>query len=280
MDDLENNSGNKPKGVLNFEEIGKIIAVIKDEGDDKKKKSKSNSGRNLYVADNKTATNEGVRYPEYDIELPSNQRFQYCVDKNIERQIVYIAGASGSGKSYWCKQFLAEYHKVYPSRSIYMFSALDSDITLDSLKYMERVKISDELLNEDFKSEDFADSLCIFDDCDALSNKKLRKKILEIQNTILTTGRHYNVSCLINTHTPCAGFDTKLILNECHACVIFPAGLGGRAKSYLLETYLGLDKLQIKKLKNIDSRSICFIKGYPQVVLAERNAYILTDIDK
>ena len=37
MDDLENNSGNKPKGVLNFEEIGKIIAVIKDEGDDKKK---------------------------------------------------------------------------------------------------------------------------------------------------------------------------------------------------------------------------------------------------
>ena len=37
---------------------------------------------------------------------------------------------------------------------------------------------------------------------------------------------------------------------------------------------------QLRKLKDIDSRSICFIKGYPQVVLAERNAYILTDIDK
>jgi hypothetical protein len=276
MSEIENKSN--AKGCLNFEQVGKIVAIIKDETEGSKKEKKSKPSQELYVCDNKKA--KEVRHPETEIQLQDGYRLQYAVDKNIERQIVYIAGASGSGKSHWCRQFIGEYHKAYPSRPVYMLSALTEDTTLDKLSCIKRIKLSPEFLEDELKSADFADSLMIFDDCDTIANRKLRKKVLEIQSDILSTGRHYNVSCLVTTHTPCAGLDSKLILNECHSCVIFPAGLGGRAKSYLLETYLGLDKLQIRKLKDIDSRSICFIKGYPQVVLAERNAYILTDIDK
>jgi hypothetical protein len=262
------------KGVLNFEGIGKPIALIKNESESSKK---SKRVQQLFVCDNKEA--KDVRHPETEVTLGEDYRFQYCVNKDIERQIIYIAGSSGSGKSHWCRQFITEYHKSYPSRSVYVISALDTDPTLDSVKYIQRIKLTPELLADDLKSEDFADSLVIFDDVDTISNRQIRKKILQIQSDILSTGRHFNVSCLVTTHTPCAGNDSKLILNECHACVIFPAGLGGRAKSYLLEAYLGLDKKQIRKLKDIDSRSICFIKGYPQVVLAEKEAYILLDID-
>ena len=284
--DLENNSGNKPKGVLNFEEIGKIIAVIKDDGDDKKKsiaksiaksKSKSNPGRNLYVADNKTATNEGVRHPEYEIELSNNQHFQIAINKETERQIGYICGGSGGGKSYFCKKYIEEYHKTYPSRPIYVLSALTEDPTLDSLKCIERIKLTPEFLDDDLTAKDFENALLLLDDTDTISNRKMRLKVNQLRDDILSTGRHFNTSILVTTHTPANGFETKLILNEAHFVSICPAALGGRAKSYLLETYLGLDKKQIRKLKNIDSRVITFIKGHPQVVLAERTAYILTD---
>jgi hypothetical protein len=269
-------SETKTKGCLNWEGVGKIIAIIKDENETKNKKK--NPNQELYVCDNKQA--KELRHPEQEVALSDGYRLQYAVDKNIERQIVYVCGASGSGKSYWCRQFITEYHKAYSQRPVYMLSALTEDVTLDKLTYIKRIKLSPEFLEDELKAVDFTDSLVIFDDCDTLANRKIRKKVLEIQSDILSTGRHFNVSCLVTTHTPCSGLDSKLILNESHCVVIFPAGLGGRAKSYLLETYLGLDKLQIKKLKDIDSRSICFIKGYPQVVLAERNAYILTDIDK
>ena len=81
----------------------------------------------------------------------------------------------------------------------------------------------------------------------------------------------------MTAHQPCRGSETKLILNESHFFTIFPLGLQGRAKSYLLEAYLGLSKNQIKKINDIDSRAITFIKNYPQVILSERDAYILTD---
>jgi adenosyl cobinamide kinase/adenosyl cobinamide phosphate guanylyltransferase len=266
------------KGCLNFEGVGKIVAVIKDDTDNKKEKKKNNPHQSLYVCDNKQA--KELRHPETEVQLSDGYRFQLAINKETERQIGYICGASGSGKSYFAKQFILEYHKAYSGRPIYIISALTEDTTLDSLKCIKRIKLSPEFLADELKSSDFADSLVILDDTDTISNKKMRNKVNQIRDDILSTGRHYNVSCLVTTHTPCAGLETKLILNESHFITIFPAGLGGRAKAYLLETYLGLDKLQIKKLKDIDSRSITFIKGFPQVVLAERNAYILTDIDK
>lgn len=273
---VETETKSNSKGCLNFEGVGKLIAVIKDESESKKNK-KHNPSQELYVCDNKQARE--LRHPETEVALDDSHRFQLGINKETERQIGYICGASGSGKSYFAKQFILEYHKAYPSRPIYIISALSEDTTLDSLKCIKRIKLSEGFLADELKSEDFADSLVILDDTDTISNKKMRNKVNQIRDDILSTGRHFNVSCLVTTHTPCAGHETKLILNESHFVSIFPAGLGGRAKAYLLETYLGLDKLQIKKLKNIDSRCITFIKGFPQVVLAERNAYILTDID-
>jgi hypothetical protein len=258
------------KGVLNLEGVGKLIAVIKN---DTVKKSKR--CQELFVCDNREA--KEVRHPETELELGDDYNYQIAIDKNIERSIGYICGASGSGKSYYCKQYIKEYHKAYPTRPIYIISALSEDPTLDSIKHITRIKLTDSFVEDEISSVDFADSLVVLDDTDTISNKKIRNKVNQIRNDILSTGRHFNVSCLVTTHTPCNGTETKLILNESHWVTIFPSGLGGRAKAYLLETYLGLDKHQIKKLKNIDSRAITFIKGYPQVVLAERTAYILGD---
>ena len=68
--------------------------------------------------------------------------------------------------------------------------------------------------------------------------------------------------------------ETKTILNESHNIVFFPSTLGGRSLKYLLDSYLGLDKKQIEKVKNLDSRWVCVCKTFPQVILSEKNIMI------
>ena len=97
-----------------------------------------------------------------------------------------------------------------------------------------------------------------------------------ILNSLLETGRHFNASVIYTSHLPCAGNDTKRILNEAHSITIFPNGLGGRSLKYLLDSYLGLDKEQIKRVKKTDSRWVTIMKSYPMVVLTEKEAYTLS----
>jgi hypothetical protein len=52
--------------------------------------------------------------------------------------------------------------------------------------------------------------------------------------------------------------------------------LGGRSLKYLLESYLGLDKEQIQKIKSTPSRWVTVIKTYPQVVLTEKEIYTIS----
>jgi hypothetical protein len=71
-------------------------------------------------------------------------------------------------------------------------------------------------------------------------------------------------------HTACNGSMSKLLLSECHAIVLFPANMSGRSSKYLLDNYLGFNKQQIQKIKNVNSRAVAIVKSYPMIVVTER----------
>jgi hypothetical protein len=252
---------------MNFENIGSPIALLVDEKDSKKNKT-------LSVC----AKKEDVVTPLYNMELKPNHHFQQIPNKNIERSILYITGASGSGKSYYTAQYIKEYKKMYPKREIYLFSSINDDAVLDKLK-VKRIQLNEDLIREPITAEDFKDSLVIFDDTDAITNKLMKTKVNNILNSILQTGRHFSVSCILTFHTATGGRDTKMILNEAHSITIFPHGLGGRTLKYLLMDYMGLDKHQVKKSKTLESRWVTICKTYPMVVLSEKEAYTLNTKD-
>lgn len=210
-----------------------------------------------------------------EIKLKHNE-FTQLIPSNRERDVLYITAASGGGKSYFTLQFLKEYQKKNPKNDVFLFSSLTEDETLDQFKKLKRVKLNEDFLNEDFIIEDFRDTCIVFDDTDCIQNKKLREKIMNLQNIILDTGRHTKTTCIITSHLPTAGFATKKILNECHSLTFFPNSLGGRSLKYLLEAHIGLDKAQIKKIKSIKSRAFTFIKSYPNIILYEKGSYVLT----
>jgi len=256
---------------MNFEK-GKIIAVIKD-CENEKKRSKKKDNKFLYIDDK---ANNSI--DSYDCDY--NETIQQLPDKETERSILYITGPSGSGKSYYTRNYILEYKKLFPKNNVYIFSSLDSDETLDKIPKIKRIKFTDKFLLYDFKITDFKDSLVIFDDVDSETNKFKKKKIFDILSMILNTGRHERCSCIFTSHLSCAGNETKLILSEAHSITIFPKNAGNRSLKYLLDSYFGLDKHQINYIKKLNSRFVTLIKTYPSVLISEKQAIILNTITK
>jgi hypothetical protein len=243
-------------GNINTDDVGKMIANV--------------GKKILYLSDKpiEDGTNE--------YKCKGDSTIQQIPDKNSERSVLYITGQSGSGKSFYTKNYIVEYHKMYPKNELYIFSSLADYPTLDKLKYTKRIKIKEQpFLEAEIGAIDFAKSLCIFDDCDVISNKIIKLKVYKLLNEMLEIGRHHNVSVIFTSHNATMGLDTKRILNECHSITLFPKNLGGKTSKYLLDGYIGMDKDQIKKLKKVNSRWVTILKTYPQMVISEKEAYVL-----
>jgi hypothetical protein len=261
---------------VNLENIGIPLAIIvnkNDKGDNKKKKTPTPI---VSVSDSK----EGVIRPTTELSLRDKPDliFQPIPNPETERQILYITGSSGSGKSYFTRKYCSEFAKLFPKRQIYLFSSIAEDDSIDSIKGLNRMKLTPEFLEENWEIEDFRDSLVIFDDTDCITDKKTRLKVNGILNMILETGRHTNTYCIYTSHLACAGNDTKRILNEAHSITFFPATAGGRTLKYLLESYMGLDKEQIQKVKHLPSRWVTVCKSYPKCILSEKDVFLINAI--
>ena len=135
-----------------------------------------------------------------DVKLKDkpNLHFQPIPDKNIERSITYITGASGSGKSYYTKMYVDEYKKLYPKREVFLISSLSDDSSIDKIKGLHRVKLNEKFLTTEISAKDFKDCCVIFDVTDCLTDKRYRLKVAEVLNSLLETGRHFNCDMIVD----------------------------------------------------------------------------------
>jgi hypothetical protein len=243
---------------------GTPVAVVTNEDKPKQKKM-------LFMYDTK------VPDGEHSISLEGNDTYEKAIDTSQEREVMYVSGMSGAGKSYYCKQFIEKYHKKYPKRLILVFSSLGSCKTLDKLKYLKRIKImEEEFMNRTLTAHDFKDSLVLFDDIDVISNKKIKMKVYETMNSILQIGRHTNTTALVTSHSATAGNDTKIILNEATAITLFPKASGNKGLLYIADQYLGLDTKQAKALKQIEGRFVTVIRAHPRCILSLKSANMIS----
>ena len=254
--------------MLNFESIGIPIATIKSV--DIKKKQPT-----VYLASPEESSE--IRHGMDIYTLPSDKHFECAINTDTERQIVYVSGSSGSGKSYWCRQYIQAYQKAYPKREIYVFSAIAEDPSIDKIKNLHRIKLTDSFIEDDLSAEDFEKSLTLFDDCDTITNSKLRKAVMKLQDDILQTGRHFEVSAVITSHLSCNGKETRLILAEAHIITFFPSQMSVRGLKYLLESYIGLSKDQIHMVKNLPGRAVSYIRGCPRVLVSDKQVMTISN---
>ena len=248
---------------FNFEKIGKSLARI--EGGKLSGKVVSISGF------------DGEQPVKSFTEIPlKDGKYQQLPNPDTEREILYIVGPSGSGKSYYTRSYITEYKKKHKKADIFLFSALKEDETLDKLKPPpKRIVIDDRLVSDPIPVEEFKNTCVIFDDIDVISNKTHREAVYSILNQILEVGRHHKITCIVTNHLPTAGKDTRRIINESHSVTYFPhSGSAGQMKR-LLTDYLGLDSTTLKRIRKQQTRWATIFKNYPMAILTERLVFSL-----
>jgi hypothetical protein len=247
-----------------------------------------NSGEPVVLINNRKAKNkiciekDGILNSK--LELTSEhlddpeEVFQVLPRTSKDRQIIYIPASEGSGKSYWCCEYIKAFHKIYPKQKIFVFSSLEDDETLDKCaKLFKRVKIDDDWVKNPFSIYDFKDfkesdggCLCIFDDVDNISNKYISEAVYTLINNIIDVGRHFNISLIYTAHKPADKKRTSCILNSCHSIVYFPYGVT-RSTKYVLESYFDIDKKKIDELKKFKSRWMCVSRQVPRMFIGEKD---------
>jgi len=118
---------------------------------------------------------------ELDNDDESIQHMPYTMnDEGNTRQILYVSGASGSGKSYYAASYIREYVKMFPKNDVFVVSSVDKDKQLDSIKNVKRIKLDEKFYETPFTIEDFKDSLMVYDDTKMISNNMIKEKITNI----------------------------------------------------------------------------------------------------
>jgi hypothetical protein len=216
------------------------------------------------------------------VKLPDDSHFELIPSRDPKkREVWYIAGASGSGKSHIAKGLAEQYMKQYPDRQVYLVSKLEQDDTLDSMKGRQCIRLKPaKLVEKPIKTtedmEKLRDTMVIFDDYDSFTGKEA-KTIQQLMDDIATMGRHMNITMLCLTHYLTNYAKTRLLLTEATQLVLYPLSTGASALAYVLKTYLGMEKAEIQHLKSTGSRWVCIFKNYPCYVITENEAYLLHD---
>jgi len=219
----------------------------------------------------------GAEGGQTHVKLPAGSNFVLIPTKDPKkREVWYIAGASGSGKSHIAKGIAEQYMKQFPDREVYLVSKLEEDDTLDSMKGRKCIRLKPaKLVEEPLKDLTLLkDSLIIFDDYDTFIGKEM-KVIQQLIDDIAIMGRHNNITMLCLTHYLTNYSKTRLLLTEATHIVVYPLSTGAHSLNYLLKTYLGLEKEEISKIRRGGSRWVMLFKNFPNYCVTETEAFIL-----
>jgi hypothetical protein len=201
-----------------------------------------------------------------------------------QRDLLYICGKSGSGKSVFTRSYVKNYLRANPSHKCYIFSQVESDKAFDDLKRCYRVIIDSEIINEEngtcnIGTEELKNSLVVLDDIDTIGSKKILNAIYELENRILETGRHFNIYMCRTSHLITKGHKSRTVLNEASKVVLFLNGCPSGSTRNYLRSHHGMNNKQINKLYNIKSRWIMINNNFPSYILSQYGVYNTNHLD-
>jgi hypothetical protein len=221
--------------------------------------------------------------PEGELNTYVSKTEIEIIPNNKAREVLYITGPSGSGKSYYASKYVEKFCEIFDKSKVLLFSRKTSDPAFDENKRIQRIPIDDELCNAniDILSVCKENTLLIFDDIDSL-DKKYWECVAKLMYDILEVGRSYKLYCVITSHLINSNNKkfSRIILNESHWVVFFPK-TNIRGNKYFLENYIGLEKEAIKELLNIPTRAIAVYRNFPNFYISKHQiAPLISDVHK
>ena len=212
------------------------------------------------------------------VVLPEGYEFHPIVSNHPSaRDVWYIAGQSGAGKSHIMRKLAESYHHFFKDRKIYLLSALAEDETLDSLTPAQgkptRLDIR-KLIEKPPVVSNVTDTLTLMDDFDTFMGDK-ESAVLQLIDVIGTQGRHKQASMACATHRITNYNKTRVVLGEATHFVVFPQVTSHNKLRALLGNYGSLSDVEVSSLYGMESRWVVAVQGTPSVLYGEREARIL-----
>lgn len=208
------------------------------------------------------------------IMAPKGEMFHQVPDPD-KREILYISGPSGSGKSTLSNSYALNYHNIFPSNSIFLFSKVSDDPAFDAIHDIVTQIVPDDFEHNESDVMDinrYENSLCIFDDIDQM-NKRLKEKMTFLRDQMLEVGRHLKTYVITTSHILTNYRQSRTIINEATSVTFFPGATWHHTRRYLKE-YLGLIPNQLADIKECGSRWVTVFPHYPCIILTENKVYI------
>ncbi len=191
----------------------------------------------------------------------------------IERDIMYIAGPSGSGKSHFAGNYIRELHRGRPDMRVILISKIEGDKAFDGIP-CQKIIIDRVFIDTPPAASSFKNCIVVFDDIENLADVKAAKAAKALRDELLESGRHYGTYVLTTAHQVSNYKESRIVLNECTSVTIFPGAMSTQHLSYFLGKYFGFSKEQIKKVAGLRSRWITVYKKYPQYCVHERGVFL------
>lgn len=234
-----------------------------------------------YVDDEDSEIPVGERLTRIRLNLKNETFFPSVTDffKRDQVDRIYVTGASGCGKSTWIRNYCSAFHIMYPQAKVLLFSSKTEDKLLDGVKYIERVRIDDDIVINQMKLSEISNkskpSLCIFDDIQDFPTPKINKEITRLRDEIMRNGRAYGIFSVFVWHEVCDYVRTKHMISECNKCVIFPKRCGAGTYDYLLTKKLYLTPKNVKMINELKSNYVCISRGVLRLIISDK--YIILD---
>lgn len=166
---------------------------------------------------------------------------------------IFIAGATGAGKSFMIKNMLLNDKK---KRKIWLVTDLESmDPSLKELFEMGRMKKVKTTpkdakydVNIDYMVEHLENTIIVFDDISP-SNKD----VLSFRDNVLEKGRHKNIMAIVVNHQLRQWGVTKCCLNDSEFVICFPSANRAENLTFLNDKY-HMTRAESKKIIDIAQR--------------------------
>lgn len=214
-----------------------------------------------------------------------------------KRNVLYIFGQAGSGKSTFTGNYIAEWKEQMKPKIEARYNAMGElmgeretlpgqmfcvsrkkggdDEAFEGLG-LRYLKIDESLIEAPLSCDDLPnDCMVVFDDINSITPKKVNDAVQNFLRDVLEVGRSRNINAVVSSHLGANGSETKIILNETQNIVFFPFGSSARQIQYVLSSYGGMGKEQIKEALGLPSRWVCLRKEYPPSIIYQTGAYLI-----
>lgn len=183
---------------------------------------------------------------------------------------VLLAGSTGCGKSMLAAKMLEQC-----PHEIVAFSRLAEDPSIDDHVKVTRIPL-DALTDTDIDMTDLAGKVLLADDWETYRDKKVVKKIQELVDSCLETGRHEGVSFVLRTtHHLLNGKVTRQALLESNGIALFPHSGGVKHGRDFMKSRLGISGMVANRMMKTPSRWIVMYMDTPNTAIFEDHIELL-----